>query len=169
MRNFVLAICVASSLTVGLSAQAEPPATQSQQPVTQAQPAPRNPQPAPPAQQPATTQLTKTTVGGCIQNAPPAAPAAGATTSTPAAASASRFDLANAKIVTPAPVGTAGTSTPAVRYRLEGDEKLITPHLNHQVEITGTVSPAAGNAVTAAPTLKVESVKMVAAACPPSR
>ena len=166
MRNFVLAIFVASSLTVGLSAQAEQPATPSQQPATQPQPAPRNP--APPTQQPATTQLTKTTVAGCVQNAPPAAPAAGAPPSTPAA-SASRFDLANPTIITPAPVGTAGTSTPAVRYRLEGDEKLITPHLNHQVEVTGTVSPASGTAVTVAPTLKVESVKMVAATCPPSR
>jgi hypothetical protein len=42
-------------------------------------------------------------------------------------------------------------------------------HLNHQVEITGTVQPASGGAAAggaaAAPMLKVESVKMVAAKC----
>ena len=108
--------------------------------------------------------LPKTTISGCIQNAPPAAPSAGgAAASTPAA---SKFDLANAKMVTPAPVGTAGTAAAAARYRLEGEEKLITPHLNHQVEITGTVSPASGTGATAAPMLKVESVKMIAATCP---
>ena len=52
-----------------------------------------------------------------------------------------------------------------MRYRLEGDEKTITPHLNHQVEITGTVSPATAAGAAAAPMLKVESVKMVAAKC----
>jgi len=67
------------------------------------------------------------------------------------------------------PVGTTGAAPAATRYRLEGDEKTISPHLNHQVEITGTVSPAtagsATGATTAAPTLKVESLKMVAAKC----
>jgi hypothetical protein len=48
---------------------------------------------------------------------------------------------------------------------LEGEEKVFAPHLNHQVEITGTVSPASATAGVAAPTLKVESVKMVAAKC----
>jgi hypothetical protein len=62
-----------------------------------------------------------------------------------------------------------------MRYQLEGDEKAISPHLNHQVEITGTVeggasarpSAEAGAAGAAAggPMLKVESVKMVAATC----
>jgi hypothetical protein len=81
-----------------------------------------------------------------------------------AAPAAAKFELARAKMVTPAPVGTSGTAATAARYRLEGEEKLITPHLNQQVEITGTVSPASGEATT--PMLKVESVKMVAATCP---
>jgi hypothetical protein len=163
MRNVVSAIFVASSLAVGLSAQGQPPATQSQQPADRVEPAaPPEPQTtaAPREPQAATVQLTKVTIGGCIQNAPPAVAATGAAPSSPAA---SKFDLANAKMVTPSPVGTSGTSAPIVRYRLEGDEKTITPHLNHQVEITGTVSPALG---TAAPMLKVDSVKMVAATCP---
>ena len=52
-------------------------------------------------------------------------------------------------------------------YRLDGEDKTISPHLNHQVEITGTVSPAsaAGAGAVAAPTLKIESLKMIAAKC----
>jgi hypothetical protein len=72
------------------------------------------------------------------------------------------------KVITPAPVGTSGTANAAVRYQLDGDEKAITPHVNHQVEITGTVSPTSGTGATAVPVLKVESVKMVSATCPPA-
>jgi hypothetical protein len=62
-----------------------------------------------------------------------------------------------------------------MRYQLDGEEKTISPHLNHQVEITGTVqggaAPGAGAAAAGAgagaagPTLKVDSVKMVSATC----
>jgi hypothetical protein len=62
-----------------------------------------------------------------------------------------------------------------MRYQLDGEEKAISPHLNHQVEITGMVqgggasgaaSAGAGAGSSAAgPTLKVESVKMVSATC----
>jgi hypothetical protein len=160
MKNIVAGVFVASSLVLSVAAQGQQPATpQGEQPTTQGQP-----QPPPTAQKPAIGQLGKVTIGGCIQNAPPAAPAADAALSAPAA---SKFDLANAKVVSGAPVGTAGSAT-ATRYRLEGDEKTISPHLNHQVEITGTVSPAAttGAGAAAAPMLKVETVKMIAAKCP---
>ena len=36
--------------------------------------------------------------------------------------------------------GGAGGPAPAIRYQLAGEEKIITPHLNHVVEITGTLS-----------------------------
>jgi hypothetical protein len=157
MRSTLSAIFVASSVALA-AAQGQQPAP-SQQPATPAQqPAPQTQ--AAPRQQSETGQLTKTTISGCIQNV---APAAGAAASAP---TASKFELASAKMVTPAPVGTSGTATDAVRYRLEGDEKLITPHLNQQVEITGTVSPSSGTGATVAPMLKVESVKMVSATCP---
>jgi hypothetical protein len=56
-----------------------------------------------------------------------------------------------------------------MRYQLDGEEKAISPHLNHQVEVTGTVEPAgagaAAGATGAGPTLKVQSVKMVSATC----
>ena len=173
MRNVVGGIFIASSLVVGTFAQ-EPGQQPAQGRPGAQQPAAPGQPPSAPVEQPVTrqqpptpqvAQLAKTTISGCIQNAPPAAPAAGGA---PAAAAAAKFDLANAKVVTAGPVGTAGSTSTAVRYRLEGDEKAITPHLNHQVEITGTVSPASGTGATAAPMLKVDSVKMVAATCPES-
>jgi hypothetical protein len=70
-------------------------------------------------------------------------------------------------------VGTSGLSLTG--YRLEGDSKLISPHLNHQVRITGNVQSSSASATGAArsapgstasmPTLEVESVAMVAARC----
>lgn len=117
------------------------------------------------------------TISGCIQDAPmataaakPAEPAVGAKT----------FYLNNATMADAgrdkAAVGTSGLSSAG--YRLEGDEKLISPHLNHQVRITGTVqgsSASATGAANAAPgstaagaTLRVEKVDMVAAKCDPA-
>jgi hypothetical protein len=119
-------------------------------------------QPSGAGQQPSTGQAAKMTISGCIQMAPPEAKGADAA---PAPQATSKFDLASAKVVSGGPVGTSGAGTTATRYRLEGDEKAISPHLNRQVEITGTVSPAASIGATAAPMLKVESVKMVAAKC----
>lgn len=170
MRIFVSAIFVASSIAIGI-AQGEPGAPQKP-----GAPQPGAQQPAAPQEQPAPkpqAAQTKTTISGCIQNAPAAAAGGGAAPGGAApggAASAqAKFVLANAKPAgaAGAAVGTAGTT--ATRYQLEGDEKTISPHLNHQVEITGTVQPAAGGAAAggaaAAPMLKVESVKMVAAKC----
>lgn len=126
--------------------------------------------PAPSAQ----TKANTVTISGCIQDAPmataaakPAEPAAGAKT----------FYLNNATMADAgrdkAAVGTSGLSSAG--YRLEGDDKLISPHLNHQVRITGMVqsssaSPtgaaaAAPGSTAAGPTLKVESVTMVSAKC----
>jgi hypothetical protein len=63
-------------------------------------------------------------------------------------------------------VGTSGSAAGVTRYRLEGEEKTISAHLNQQVEIIGTVGPAQASGAAGAPMLKVESVKMVAAKCP---
>jgi hypothetical protein len=171
MRIFVSALFVASSIAVGI-AQVEPgpgqqpgartPQPGAQQPSTQP-PAPREPS----LPKPQTSQTSKMTISGCIQSAPAAA---GGGAAGGAASAQEKFILANAKPAggaAGAAVGTAGSA--ATRYQLEGEEKTISPHLNHQVEITGTVQPAAGGAAAggaaAAPMLKVESVKMVAAKC----
>jgi hypothetical protein len=91
------------------------------------------------------------------------------------------FTLTNAAAVgASGPVGTTGGSSAAVAktYRLDAAESMISPHVGHKVEITGTVEdqpgstasagePAAGATAssTTAPKLKAESVKMVAATC----
>ena len=143
--------------TVGLSAQQAPPTS------TPAGPGAAQ-QPAPSAQ--ASGQSKAVTISGCIQ----AAPASAATAGGAASASASKFVLA-AKPAAGAAGGAVGTSGTAMRYTLDGEEKTISPHLNHQVEITGTVQPSSASAAPAAggapasPTLKVESVKMVSATC----
>jgi hypothetical protein len=145
MRTLLSTALITSSLIVGAAAHGQQPPTPS------------------PAQPPASAQPAKMTISGCIQTPAPEAPAAGATAPAPTP-STSKFDLANAKMVGTAPVGTSGAAT-ATRYKLEGDEKTISTHLNHQVEITGTVSPATAGAAAAAPTLKVDAVKMIAAKC----
>jgi hypothetical protein len=150
MKNLLAVVFVASSIVVSVAAHG-------QQPPTQGQP------PAIGGERPAAPQLGKVTMSGCIQSAPSAS-AAGGAPSTPAA---SKFELTNAKAVSGGSVATGGTATTAIRYRLEGEDKTISSHLNHQVEITGTVSPASatGASPTAAPTLRVESLKMIAAKC----
>jgi hypothetical protein len=119
------------------------------------------------------------TISGCIQDTPanatvtaaPAAPAAQAATKT--------FYLNHATMAADAgrtnrgAVGTSGLN--ATGYKLEGDTALITPHVNHQVRIVGNVQSSNASATGAAnanagstaamPTLKVESVTMVAAKC----
>ena len=158
MRKILSGVIAASFVaTVGLSAQ-EPPSS------------------SPGAQSaPAGGQSRTVTLSGCIQNAPSAsASAAGASAS--ASASSAKFVLAT-KPAAGAPGAAVGTSGTAMRYQLDGDDKAISPHLNHQVEITGTVQSASGagaagagaagaaGGAAAAPTLKVDSVKMVAATC----
>jgi hypothetical protein len=142
------------------------------------------------------------TISGCIQNAPSTtagnttganrdtarnnpdagAPAGGANTGAQAgAATSSSFVLANASMAGGASnrgaVGTTGSST-ASSYQLMGNTAMITPHLNHQVEITGRLQTSSASATGAAnaapgstaasPTLQVESVKMVSSTCTPA-
>jgi hypothetical protein len=154
--GFVAASFVA---TVGLSAQQAPPTTPPAAPGGAQQPAPS-------AQ---ASQSKTVTLSGCIQNAPAAAATATAGGASASASAAPKFVLstkAGGAAGAGAAVGTSGTAT---RYQLDGEEKAISPHLNHQVEITGTLQPAgaaaAAGATGAGPTLKVDSVKMVAATC----
>jgi hypothetical protein len=145
MKTTLAAAFVVSSLVAGLAAQAD------QQKPTQ-------------GQQPSGSTPAKVTISGCLQTAP----APTGTPAVPSTPTTAKFELTNAKVVSSSPVGTTGTAAAATRYRLEGEDKTISPHLNQQVDITGTVSPAMSTATpdsAAAPTLKVESLKMVAMKC----
>ena len=131
----------------------------------------QKPTPAPSAQ----TKGNTVTISGCIQDVPMATAAA----ATPSVAGATKaYYLNNATMAADAgrdrpAVGTAGLVSTG--YRLDGDTALITPHLNHQVRITGTVqasnasstgaASASPGSTAAGPTLKVDSVTMVSAKC----
>jgi hypothetical protein len=122
----------------------------------------------PPA--PAQAKGNTVTISGCVQDTPMAV--AAARPAEPAASAGSKtFYLNNAIMAADAgrdrpAVGTSGLSSTG--YRLDGDTEKLTPHLNHQVRIVGTVETAAGAGPGAAPTLKVDSVTMVSAKCEPA-
>ena len=176
MMKFLSGVVAAGFVaTVGLAAQDRPttPSTQggADRPSTSAQ---------------ASGQGKSVTISGCIQNAPAAS--AGASAGGAQASAGSKFVLADAKMSggsSSSAVGTTGTAS--TRYQLEGEEKAISPHVNHQVEITGTLEGTSASAgasssgssssgaacagasrsasASAGPTLKVTSVKMVSATC----
>ncbi len=159
-----------------------------------AQPGSQRTETAPSAQQRTPTTVTVT---GCIQNAPMASaaspggagqanPQAGEAnqgrSASPAGAAASsqsgqRFVLSSARMTTSeagrSAVGTSGTA--ASTYQLDGQTADVSKHLNHQVEITGTLqtsaasaagsASAAQGAAAAGPTLRVTSVRMLASTC----
>ena len=94
------------------------------------------------------------------------------------ASSDSGFMLASAM----KPAGTTGSSASsapiASSYKLDAEASKLTPHVGHKVEVSGTVqgsssssSSASGSAssssASAAPTLKVDNVRMIAATCTP--
>jgi hypothetical protein len=173
MNRFLSGVIAASFVaTVGLSAQQNPPGgAGAQQPGSPGgqQPGATTSQqkPSPSAQAGAGQTVT---ISGCIESAPAATAKAGEAGAS--ATAGSKFVLADAKMAGGAAGGAVGTTGGSMRYTLEGEEKAISPHLNHQVEITGMLDKAgapsaAGGAAsaTAPPTLKVQSVKMVSATC----
>lgn len=164
----VLAASTTVAAQVG-SPVATPPADNNERPGTQ------RTTPAPAAQAEVKNTVT---VSGCLQNAPAAATASGR--GSPDAAAAGGFVLANPQMTASGAaadrgvVGTTGSDVETT-YRLDGDAKMLSPHVNHQVRITGTLQSSAASATGAArsapgstaagATLKVESVEMVDATC----
>jgi hypothetical protein len=168
MRKILSGVIAAGFVaTVGLSAQEPPPIS--------APGGPGGAQRSTPSAQATSGQSKTVTLSGCIQNAPAASASASAAGAQASASASPKFVLstkgaAGAGASASSAVGTSGSET---RYQLSGDEKTISPHLNHQVEITGTVENSAGaggagagaGAAASGPMLKVESVKMVSATC----
>ncbi len=112
------------------------------------------------------------TITGCLERAKSGASAG-------AVSDMNTFTLKSITSDTPGATGTTGTSGTAnapvaSSYRLDGEDSKLSPHVGHKVEITGTVedrpmgvtdTPAASTSSPEAPTLKVSSVKMIAASC----
>jgi hypothetical protein len=145
-----------------------------------------------PASPSAQTRTDTITITGCLQNAPATASARETATNSDSAAGKApdaaatsprstadpQFVLSSAAMAAdgkanPGPVGTSGST--ATTYRLQGDTAMLSPQLNKRVEISGTLQSSSASATgaanaapgstAAAPTLKVESVKMLAETC----
>ena len=143
----------------------------------------QDPQPRP-DQKPAQTQAGTVTVTGCLQRAATGGEAAQAQQ---APGSPAQYILAQAKVTSDpsAPTGTSGTAgslTSADKFKLIADKHAeMKDHLNHRVQITGTLQPrsergaAAGEATpqkpsaeTDLPTLRVTGFKHLEATCGPA-
>ena len=178
MKRQWIGVCAAlgCATTAVLGAQDRPSPANTPPPDAAAPPGIQKPATLP---APAQAKGNTVTISGCIQDTPMVT-AGAKPADAPAAPGSKTFYLNNATMAADAgrdrpAVGTAGLSSTG--YRLEGDDKLITPHLNHQVRIVGMVQSSnasatgAGNAApgstASGPSLKVESVTMVAAKCEP--
>jgi hypothetical protein len=126
------------------------------------------------------SQSTKTvTVTGCVKRTEQQATGTSGAAGAAAAAAGTKFVLTNASIGTKGTSETAGTmgstappaTAVASEYRLDTDEATLTPHVGHKVEVTGTIErperaePKPPASAATAPTLKVDSVKMIASSC----
>jgi len=168
-------VAVGIATTTMLGAQGNPSPANTPPPDAAAPPGVQRNTPPPSAEAKGNT----VTISGCIQDTPMAA--AGAALPAPAGADKPYY-LNNPAMAADAgrnqgAVGTSGLSLTG--YLLEGESKLISPHLNHQVRITGNIQSSSASPTGAAkaapgstasmPTLKVESVTMVAAKCEPAK
>ena len=125
-------------------------------------PTPGTPQPDPP------NPADRITLTGCVQAAPGGSNSIDKTTP-----SDTRFILTNAgrRGVTPPGTGDsdAAASASAPTYRLEAIESQLSPFVGAKVEISGEVKarPAGsrGEGSTRTPTIRVEFVQKIAAAC----
>lgn len=152
--------------TAVLGAQDRPSPANTPPPDTAAPPGIQKPAiPAVPAQAKANT----VTISGCVQDTPMVTAGAKPAEAPPAAPGSKTFYLNNAKMAAEAgrdrpAVGTSGLTSTG--YRLDGDTEKLTPHLNQEVRIVGTLQTASSPG--APQTLKVDSVTMTSAKCEPA-
>jgi hypothetical protein len=149
-------LALVAALTVGAAAQigGKP---------TKGNPTPGTPQPEPP------NPADRITLTGCVQMSP-GRNASAIDSNTPSDA---RFMLANAERQKIVPSGTGGsdlaTNTSSQTYRLEAIESQLSAFVGTKVEISGEVKPRAASSRTDGsgnvPTLQVEFVRKIAAAC----
>jgi hypothetical protein len=127
-----------------------------------------------PQTSPAQSAAKSVTVTGCVQRAEEGATG---TTGTTGGATRTKFILAKASIKPDQMAGTTGTTAAppataiASEYKLDTDESKVSAHVGHKVEVTGEIEQPSMSeqkppaSAANAPTLKVDTVKMVAATC----
>ena len=137
----------------------------------QAPKAPATPQAAP------SSSDTKITVTGCLKAAPQATSdvtsptptgTAGSTTATPTG-TAGATDPAAAKFVLTGASASPSEAATAQTYRLIANPTALNEHIGKKLELVGTIDPTSTadpkDPSAAAPALRVESGKIVAASC----
>jgi hypothetical protein len=175
MYRALLGIACAAGLTIAAAAQA--PSQGTSQAPPSSTPAGRS------ATAPAPMPSSQVVMSGCVERADQLMPAGGGPVAN--TADSLEFVLTHAELadsphpVTPAPTGTSGAVKDngiGSMYKLDGRIDTINPHVGHHVEITGTREPSAtearppsANAVNPsaanAPTIKVDSIKMLGETC----
>ena len=133
--------------------------------------------PAPPPAAPSSSDK-KITVTGCLKAAPPAASdvtsaaptgTAGAATSTATGTAGTTDPAAGKFVLTGASASPADAAAAAQTYRLIANPTALTEHVGKKLELVGTIDPtstaAPNDPSAAAPALRVESGKIVAASC----
>ena len=110
-------------------------------------------------------------VTGCVQKADPSSASTTTGAESSAADTSPKFVLANV-MRSGEPAGTSGAAGAAransgPKYPLAGDASKLTPHVGHQVEITGSFeSSSSAPGTSGAPRLKIDSLRMISEACP---
>jgi len=161
-------VAAAVATTAVLSAQGNPSPANTPPADAAAPPSIQKPAiPSVPA--PVQAKANTVTISGCIQDTPMVTAAAKPAEAPPAAPGSKSFYLNNATMAADAArdrpaVGTSGLTSAG--YRLDGDTEKLTPHLNQQVRVVGTLQTA--SSAGAPQTLKVDSVTMVSLKCEPA-
>jgi hypothetical protein len=119
------------------------------------------------------------TVTGCVQQAQQSPTGTSGTMGGAATTADTKFVLTNAAVSkSPTATGTSGAEAStanaiASEYRLDASESKLSAHVGHKVEVTGTIEQVSPNeqkptaSAAVSPTLKVDSVKMIASSCTP--
>jgi hypothetical protein len=165
-----------STMVLAMAVQAPPVA---QPPRVPGEP-PRTPQSAPVSRPPESPKNDQLTVTGCIEQSQAQAstkePSATGTSGTSGKASGtskvSKFILTNPKLQG-ASVGAANSSTSSSSpasggmYQLDARDSKLSPHVGHQVEVTGSIKGGSASSASGsdAPKLKVENIKMISTSC----
>jgi hypothetical protein len=164
-----------STMLLAMAVQAPPVA---QPPRVPGEP-PRPPQSTPVSRPPESPKNDQLTVAGCIEQSqaqgstkePSATGTSGTSGKASGTSKVSKFILTNPKLQG-ASAGTPNSSTSSSSpasggmYQLDARDSKLSPHVGHQVEVTGSIKGSTSSASGPdAPKLKVENIKMISTSC----
>jgi hypothetical protein len=164
----------AQSTMLLLALQAPPVA---QPPRVPGEPPTRPPQSPPVSRPPESPKNDQITVTGCIEQSQAQAStkepsATGTSGKTSGTSNVTKFILTNPRLQgasAGAPNSSTSSSSAASggMYQLDARDSKLSPHLGHQVEVTGSIKGGSTSTASGpdAPKLKVENIKMISTSC----